>query len=93
MSNSFNALDALKVGDRTFRYYRLDALADSGTDLARLPFSLKILLENLLRNEDGTTVTADDITGLGKWDAKALPSREIAFRPSRVLLGARSVRP
>jgi aconitate hydratase len=86
MSNSFNALSTLKVDDRTFRYYRLEALTDSGINLARLPFSLKILLENLLRNEDGTTVTADDITGLGGWDAKAIPSREIAFRPSRVLL-------
>jgi aconitate hydratase len=86
MSNSFNALSTFKVGDRTFRYYRLDALTDSGVDLARLPFSLKILLENLLRNEDGTTVTAEDIVGLGEWDPKAIPSREIAFRPSRVLL-------
>jgi aconitate hydratase len=86
MSNSFQALSKLKVDDRTFRYYRLDAVQSAGVDVARLPFSLKILLENLLRNEDGTTVTADDITGLAKWDSKALPSREIAFRPSRVLL-------
>ena len=54
--------------------------------MSRLPFSLKILLENLLRNEDGLTVTADDIRGLAAWDPKAVPSREIAFRPSRVLL-------
>ncbi len=86
MSNSFQALSTLKVDDRTFRYYRLDALTDSGFEVGRLPFSLKILLENLLRNEDGTTVTADDIKGLARWDAKAIPSREIAFRPSRVLL-------
>jgi aconitate hydratase len=86
MSNSFNALDTFQVGDRKFRYYKLAALAESCTDPARLPYSLKILLENLLRNEDGTTVTAEDIIGLTKWDAKAIPSREIAFRPSRVLL-------
>ncbi len=86
MSNSYDALSTFKVDDRTFRYYRLGVLTDHGIDLSRLPYSLKILLENLLRNEDGTTVTADDITGLGKWDAKAIPSREIAFRPSRVLL-------
>jgi aconitate hydratase len=55
-------------------------------DLKRLPFSLKILLENLLRHEDGASVTADDILGLARWDPKAMPSREIAFRPSRVLL-------
>ena len=86
MPNSFHSLASLEVDDRTFRIFRLDSLGDSGIDLARLPFSLKILLENLLRNEDGTTVTADDILGLAQWDPKAIPSREIAFRPSRVLL-------
>ena len=86
MPNSFHSLTSLEVDDRTFRIFRLDSLGDSGVDLARLPFSLKILLENLLRNEDGTTVTADDILGLARWDPKAIPSREIAFRPSRVLL-------
>ncbi|WZO97570.1 aconitate hydratase [Isosphaeraceae bacterium EP7] len=86
MLNSFGALGSLEVDGRTFKIHRLDALAGQGVDLARLPFSLKVLLENLLRNEDGTTVTADDIVGLSKWDAKAIPSREIAFRPSRVLL-------
>ena len=54
--------------------------------MSRLPFSLKVLLENLLRHEDGVTVTADDIRGLARWDPKAEPDREIAFRPSRVLL-------
>ena len=86
MPNSFDALAELQVGEHKFRYYKLDALASAGVDLKRLPFSLKILLENLLRNEDGHTVTADDIKGLAHWDAKAVPSREIAFRPSRVLL-------
>src|SRR3954453_23830783 len=86
MPNSFGSLASIKVDDRTFRLYRLDALRQHGIDLDRLPFSLKILLEDLLRNEDGVTVTADDILGLAGWDPKAIPSREIAFRPSRVLL-------
>ena len=86
MSSSFDALASLEVDGQSYRIYRLDALESAGVDLARLPFSLKILLENLLRNEDGTTVTADDILALARWDAQAAPSREIAFRPSRVLL-------
>ena len=86
MPNSFDALATFHVGDHPYKIYRLDALAKRGVDLARLPFSLKILLENLLRAEDDLTVTAEDILGLAKWDAKAVPSREIAFRPSRVLL-------
>src|SRR3954451_15880476 len=86
MLNSFNSLTGLTVDEHKFRYFKLGALSQAGLDLARLPYSLKILLENLLRNEDGTTVTADDILGLARWDAKALPSREVAFRPSRVLL-------
>jgi aconitate hydratase len=86
MPNSFNALSSLDVDGRTYRIYRLGALESAGVDLARLPFSLKILLENLLRNEDGLTVTADDVRALAGWDATAEPSREIAFRPSRVLL-------
>ena len=86
MPNSFDALAELQVGPQRFRYYRLGALEASGVDVARLPCSLKILLENLLRNEDGVSTTADDVLGLGKWDPTAIPSREIAFRPSRVLL-------
>jgi aconitate hydratase len=86
MANSFGALAKLKVGDQTINYFRLNALKTSGLDVARLPFSLKVLLENLLRHEDGLTVTPDDIKALAEWDPKAAPSREIAFRPSRVLL-------
>ncbi len=86
MANSFQSLADLKVGDRTFHYHKLDALKSAGADLDRLPFSLKILLENLLRNEDGVTVCPEDITNLLGWNPKALPSHEIAFRPSRVLL-------
>jgi len=86
MPNSFNSLATLPVDDRSFGYYRLEALNGPGLDVSRLPFSLKILLENLLRYEDGLTVTADDIKALANWDPKAAPEREIAFRPSRVLL-------
>ncbi|WP_337177150.1 aconitate hydratase AcnA [Paludisphaera sp.] len=86
MSKSFGALASLSVDGRTYQYYRLGALADHGLDVSRLPFSLKVLLENLLRYEDGSTVTADDVRALAKWDPKAVPDREIAFRPSRVLL-------
>jgi aconitate hydratase len=81
--NSFKAAATLNVGGKTFHYFQLSAL---GGDLARLPFSLRVLLENLLRCEDGKTVTADDIKFLAKWDAKAEPSREIAYMPARVLM-------
>ncbi|HEV3164453.1 MAG TPA: aconitate hydratase AcnA [Isosphaeraceae bacterium] len=86
MSDSFGAIKPFRVDEHSFRICRLDALESSGVDLRRLPYSLKILLENLLRFEDGVSVTTEDILALGKWDAKAIPSREIAFRPSRVLL-------
>ena len=86
MPDSFKSLATFKVDDRTYRYHRLETLAEQGVDLARLPFSLKILLENLLRHEDDVTVTRDDILGLANWDPKAIPNLEIAFRPSRVLL-------
>ncbi|MFG1496207.1 aconitate hydratase AcnA [Saccharospirillum sp. HFRX-1] len=85
MSNSFNALDSLAVGDKTYRYYNLQALADN-TDLDRLPFSLKILLENLLRKEDGKNVSAEDIKAVCNWDAKAEPSHQVGFSPARVVL-------
>jgi aconitate hydratase len=86
MANSFGAPATFLTGGRPVRYHRLEALKDAGFDVARLPYSLKILLENLLRHEDGVTVTADDIKALCDWDPKAEPEREIAFRPSRVLL-------
>ena len=78
--NSFDARDTLKVGDREHTIFRLDAL-QSKYDVARLPFSLKVLLENLLRTEGNGSVTADDIEELARWDAKAEPSEEIAFTP------------
>ena len=85
MANSFGAQDSLKVGERSYEIFRLDALQAS-YDVARLPFSLKILLENLLRNEDGESIRAEDIEALARWDAKAEPSEEIAFTPARVLM-------
>ncbi len=86
LPDSFNARGTLSVGDRTHSIVRLSALAERGLDVARLPFALRILLENLLRNEDGSSVTATDIEALAGWDAQAKPSREIAFRPGRVLM-------
>jgi aconitate hydratase len=84
--NSFASKATLTSGNRTYTIYRLLALTARGFDLTRLPFSLKILLENLLRREDGVNVTAADIEFLAKWDAKAEPSREIAYMPARVLM-------
>ena len=84
--NSFNSQSQLKSGDRSYEIFRLDALASKGVNLARLPYSLRILLENLLRHEDGKSVTAHDIEFLAKWDPKAEPSREIAYMPARVLM-------
>jgi aconitate hydratase len=83
--NSFDAKAELAVGDRTYEIFRLDAL-QSRFDVARLPFSLKILLENLLRNEDGDSIRARDIEALARWDANAEPSEEIAFTPARVVM-------
>ncbi len=84
--NSFNSRAVLTSGSRSYTIYRLPALADRGFNLTRLPFSLKILLENLLRREDGVSVTAADIEFLANWDNKAEPSREIAYMPARVLM-------
>ena len=84
MADTFKARSSIKVGNHNYDIYRLDAV--DGINLHRLPYSLKILLENLLRNEDGVDVTADDIQALANWDAKAAPSQEIAFTPARVIL-------
>jgi aconitate hydratase len=81
-ANSFDARDALTTGDNSYQIYRLDAVPGS----ADLPFSLKILLENLLRTEDGVNVTADHIRALGSWDPVAEPSTEIQFSPARVIM-------
>ncbi len=82
--NSFGARADLQVGGRTHEIFRLDALA--GFDVARLPYSLKILLENLLRNEDGVSVDSGDVEALAGWDPDAEPDREIAFAPARILM-------
>jgi aconitate hydratase len=84
--NSFASRATLTSGNRSYTTFRLPALSAKGFDLSRLPFSLKILLENLLRREDGVNVTAGDIEFLANWDAKAEPSREIAYMPARVLM-------
>jgi aconitate hydratase len=83
--NSFDARGELDAGGRSYEIYRLDALQASH-DVARLPFSLKILLENLLRNEDGVAVTREDIEALASWDHNAEPTKEIAFTPARVVM-------
>jgi aconitate hydratase len=84
--NTFGARASLTVGGETFEVFRLPYLERSGFDISRLPYSLRILLENLLRTEDGVSVTADDVAALARWDPKAIPLREIAFTPARVLL-------
>jgi len=84
-TNSFDAKATITVGGRELEIFRLDAL-QSRFDVARLPFSLKILLENLLRTEGNGAVTAADIEALASWDAKAEPSLEIAFTPARVVM-------
>ncbi len=86
MSDSFGARSTLRVGDQEYEIFRLDALAKQGLDVARLPYSLRILLENLLRHEDGVTVTADDVRALAGWDPTADPDQEISFSPARVIL-------
>ncbi len=83
MSNSFSTRSTLENGGKSYTIYRLPSLAE---DVTRLPYALKVLLENLLRFEDGKTVTRDDIQALINWDPKAQPTQEIAFRPARVLM-------
>src|SRR6202789_4748252 len=84
--NSFGSQSTLKVGNKSYQIFRLQALEAKGLSLHRLPYSLRVLLENLLRQEDGKSVTANDIEFLANWQAKAEPAREIAFRPARVLM-------
>ena len=84
--NSFGTRSILRAGKREFEIYRLDALEKQGCASSHLPYSLRILLENLLRYEDGKTVRPDDVRALTSWTKKSVPSQEIAFMPSRVLL-------
>jgi aconitate hydratase len=83
--DSFGARSTLEVGGRSYEVFRLDAL-QSRFDVARLPYSLKVLLENVLRLEDGRSATAEDIEAIAAWDAAAEPSVEIPFQPARVLM-------
>ncbi|HVO79337.1 MAG TPA: aconitate hydratase AcnA [Terriglobales bacterium] len=84
--NSFNSRSSLKVGNKEYEIYRIDALDKQGISTRHLPYSLRILLENLLRTEDGRNVTKDEIRALAAWNSKSKPDKEIAFTPSRVLL-------
>jgi aconitate hydratase len=84
--NSFGSRSALRVGSKDYEIYRLRALDEKGVSTRHLPYSLRILLENLLRTEDGRNVTADDIKALAAWNGNSKPDKEIAFTPSRVLL-------
>src|SRR6201986_4717359 len=80
--NSFDSRGTLTVGDKSYEIYRLAAVPGA----EQLPFSLKILLENLLRTEDGANVTADHVRALAGWDPKAEPDTEIQFSPARVIM-------
>ena len=84
--NSFGSRATLKAGGASFEIHRLDALEKRGLPVARLPYSLKILLENLLRLEDGRVVRAEDVEKLARWDAAKTPDEEISFMPARVLM-------
>src|SRR5438309_6838477 len=84
--NSFNSRSVLKVLGREYSIYRLDALDEQGISTRHLPYSLRILLENLLRTEDGHNVTKQEVRALAAWNSKSTPDKEIAFTPSRVLL-------
>jgi aconitate hydratase len=84
--DSFGAKGTLQVGDASYEIFRLDAVSGEGLDVASLPYSLKVLLENLLRTEDGKNITEDDIRALAGWDADADPSKEIQFTPARVIM-------
>ena len=86
MKDSFSTLGTLRVADRSLRIACLPELEKQGWNLGRVPFSLRILLENLLRREDGEAVTAEDIEAVANWDPQAAPAQEIAFMPARVLL-------
>jgi aconitate hydratase len=84
--NSFNSRSAVKIGNKEYEIYRLDALDKQGISTRHLPFSLRILLENLLRTEDGRNVKKEDVRALANWNSQSKPDKEIAFTPSRVLL-------
>src|SRR2546423_8627903 len=80
--DSFGSRSTLTVGDQSYQIHRLDSV----DGYARLPYSLKVLLENLLRTEDGANITADDVQALAGWDPAAQPNQEIQFTPGRVIM-------
>src|SRR6478752_2625816 len=84
--DSFQSRSTLKVGDKEYEIFRLDALDKQGISTRHLPFSLRILLDNLLRTEDGGNVSKADIGALAAWNSKSKLEKEIAFTPVRVLL-------
>jgi aconitate hydratase len=84
--DSFGAQGTLEVGEQSYRIHRLSAVTGDGLDVDSLPYSLKVLLENLLRTEDGADITADDIRALAGWDPEAEPDKEIQFTPARVIM-------
>lgn len=84
--DSFGAKSTLDVDGKSYEIFRLDKVVGEGLDVASLPFSLKVLLENLLRTEDGADITADDIKALAGWDETAEPDKEIQFTPARVIM-------
>src|SRR5690625_6955780 len=84
--DSFQSRDTLRVGDSSYEIFRLDRVAGDGVHVDNLPFSLKVLLEALLRREDGVMVRKEDILALASWDPHAEPSKEIQFTPARVIM-------
>jgi aconitate hydratase len=86
MRDELGCLDHFKANGKDYGFYSLKKLTETHENVAKLPYSLRILLENLLRFEDGSNITADDVAALANWDPKAEPSKEIAFTPARVVL-------
>ena len=87
MYDSFKTKKTLKIGKKTYTYFSFKAAEKNGLkNISSLPFSIKVLLENLIRNEDGTTVSVDDIKDFGNWKTNKKINREINFRPARVLM-------
>src|SRR6516225_5438110 len=84
--NSFQSRSSLRVNNQVYEIYRIDALDRQGISTRHLPYSLRILLENLLRTEDGRNVTKEEVRALAAWNSQSKPDKEIAFTPSRVLL-------
>ena len=84
--DSFQVRSTLKVGSQSYDYFSIPKLEEKGLKVKRLPFALKILLENVLRNEDGFSCQKKDIESISNWDSKANPSNEIPYTPARVLL-------